>query len=54
MSRFISPSASRRARQRAIAKARILRRHSQAFLDPGYEAKKARRKIAKASRRANR
>lgn len=54
MSRFNTPSASRRARQKAIAKGRKLQGRHQAFIDPNYEAKKARRKLARASRRANR
>lgn len=54
MSRFSTPSASRRARQKAIAKRRKLQGRHQAFIDPDYEAKKTRRKLARASRRANR
>lgn len=54
MSHFTEPDASRRARQKAITKARKARLNHQALIDPDYEAKKTRRKMARASRRANR
>ena len=51
MSRFTVPNASRRARQRALIKAKL--GFGNVIL-PDYEARKARRKIARASRKRSR
>jgi hypothetical protein len=54
MSAFTTPSASRAARQLAVTRGIVMTKNSQAFIDPHYEQKKARRKMARASRRRNR